>query len=264
MKSVALAGCMAVLCFFSSRQMHAQSIFDAESLVHSPVNQLPLNFEPNRGQTDPKYTFVSRAASYTVLLGPAHAEILLTPDEHRAIPAHVSIELVDASSAAQGDTLNRLPGVSNYYLGKSPADWHTGVPQYARVAFRSVYPGIDLVYYGTQGELESDFVLSPGANPKRIAFRVSGIDRMQLTASGNLLMQLPAGSLELKKPTIYQNLDGGRHTIAGNFVIRGKNEVGLALGDYDSTQPLVIDPALSYSTLIGANNSTTAQAVLPS
>jgi beta-propeller repeat-containing protein len=187
--------------------------------------------------------------------------VALAPRNPERTAGTVSVDLLGANDAAHADTLDRLPGITNYFLGKSPAGWISGIPQYARVAFRSVYPGIDLVYYGTRGELESDFVVNPGADPKKIALHLAGMTSLNLSSSGNLVMQVPQGLFELKQPTIYQNIHGTHRLIAGKFVIRNHDEVGLDVGDYDATQSLVIDPALSYSTLIGANNSTTAQAI---
>ncbi len=157
--------------------------------------------------------------------------------------------------------LDQLPGKSNYFIGKQSANWITGIPQYGRVAFNSVYDGIDLVYYGNDGQLECDFVLSPGADPRTLSFRVKGAKKIDLDLSGNLSLQLGDGTIELQKPTIYQEVEGVRHAIAGNFALRGNNEVGLSIGEYDSRKPLVIDPVLSYSTLIGANNNTQAQGI---
>jgi hypothetical protein len=260
MRSMALAGCLALLCSFNSPGLRAQSVPGDQHPPSSSIDQLPLSFEPNWGQTDSRISFVSRASTYAVFLEPTKAVVALGPKKHEGAPTAVSMELLGASRTANGSGVDRLPGVSNYFVGHSSARWLTGIPHYAKAEFRSIYPGIDLVYYGSDGELESDFILSPGADPRRIAFRIAGITSMNLSSSGNLLMQVPDGTFELKKPTIYQNIRGTRRLIAGKFTIRNHDQVGLDVGDYDATQALVIDPALSYSTLIGANNGTTAQA----
>ncbi len=117
------------------------------------------------------------------------------------------------------------------------------------------------MYYGNDGQLEYDFVLSPGADPRALSFRVKGVKKIDLDGSGNLSLSVGDGAIELQKPTIYQEIEGIRRTITGSFALRGDNEVGLDIGDYDRNKSLIIDPVLSYSTLIGANNSTQVQGV---
>jgi hypothetical protein len=194
MRSMALAGCLALLCLFNPLDTRAQSISGDHRSASSNIDQLPLSFEPNWGQTDSRISFVSRASTYAVFLDPTKAVVALAPKQHGDAPAAVSMELVGASGNANGTGVDPLPGVSNYFVGHSSARWLTGIPQYSKVAFRSIYPGVDLVYYGSHGELESDFILSPGADPRRIAFRIAGITSMNLSLSGNLLMQVPNGS----------------------------------------------------------------------
>ena len=123
-----------------------------------------------------------------------------------------------------------------------------------------MYPGVDLLYYGNDGQLEYDLVLSPGANPSSIRFLVSGAD-IRLESSGNLALQTSSGIVELRKPTIYQKQkDESRRPINGNFIVHGK-EVTLRIEDYEKDKPLIVDPVLSFSTLIGANNSSTVAGV---
>src|SRR6202042_3783401 len=81
-----------------------------------------------------------------------------------------------------------LPGKSNYFVGDDPKQWHTDVPNYARVKYQSIYPGIDLVYYGNQSQLEFDLVVSPGADPNKLRFNLLGASKLALNSQGDLLV----------------------------------------------------------------------------
>lgn len=229
------------------------------------IGHLPLVFEPNAGQAPADVAFVVRAV-YPVFLR-ADRAVLVVPnnipskDESVKPASTVSLQLVGSNKAAQPEGLDQLPGRSNYYIGANARNWKRGIPQYAAVSFKSVYPGIDLLYYGKDGQLEYDLVLSPGADPSAIKFRISGADSVALNSSGNLAFHIPPGIVELQKPVVYQEqTDKSRRPVNGNFVVRG-NEVSLRIEDYEKDKPLIVDPVLSFSTLIGANNSTTVSGV---
>ena len=142
--------------------------------------------------------------------------------------------------------------MSNYYIGNDPQQWRTNVPTYAEVRYRSVYPGIDLKYYGNEGSLEHDFVVTPGADPNAIAMQVGGAGRVSLTASGDLSVNTEAGDVSLLNPTVYQTIAGERKAVAARYVLASNNEVRFEIGDYDHTESLIIDPVLKYSTLLGS------------
>jgi hypothetical protein len=129
------------------------------------------------------------------------------------------------------------------------------------VRFKTVYPGIDLMYYGGEKGIEYDFVLSAGADSRHLAFRVTGSDKIELDNAGDLLLRVGDGTLTLRRPTIYQEKDGRRQEVQGRFDLRDNNEIALTIGDYDHSRTLVVDPVLRYSTLIGANNSAQVQGV---
>ncbi len=151
----------------------------------------------------------------------------------------------------------QLPGKSNYFIGNDPAKWHHNIPQFAQVRYRAVYPGVDLVYYGNQGQLEYDFEVAPGADPHQVALRFSGTDKISLDSGGNLVLAVAGGNIKFQSPHVYQTIGGEQKTVAGHFVLRGGNEVGFALGAYDRSRVLTIDPVLTYSTFLGGNNGET-------
>jgi hypothetical protein len=259
--------CLALLVFSANFNLFAQQVSSDPSPAESSLERIPLLFEPNRGQAENSAQFVSRGNGYTVFLATDKTELVLPPTRDvkgqgmKSELSVITLEFLRANKRVRLEAADLLPGKSNYFIGNGSSNWIAGVPQYARINLKSIYPGIDLVYYGNNGLLEYDFVLSPGADPGVLGLRVSGADKISADVSGNLLLQARNGTVQLQKPTIYQETSGVRHIIEGKFILRADNEVGFIVYDYDRTKPLVVDPVLSYSTLIGANNSTQVQGV---
>jgi hypothetical protein len=144
-----------------------------------------------------------------------------------------------------------LEGRASYFIGNRPDRWHRNVPNFGRVLYEDVYPGIDLVYYGNQRQLEYDFTVRPGANPSVIRILASGAQNIAIDAAGNLALFTKHGEVQLRKPVVYQLLETKRREIAGNFQIAKGNQISFAVGDYDRSRPLVIDPTLNYATYVG-------------
>jgi hypothetical protein len=149
--------------------------------------------------------------------------------------------------------LEKLPGTANYFVGNDSTKWRSNVPAYARVRYDDLYPGVDLVYYGNQRELEYDFVVRPGADPSRIVLGFQGADRLEVDAQGDLMLHTALGPVRQRKPVIYQEADGVRREIAGSYVLKGLRQVGFQVAAYDASKPLVIDPTLVYSTYLGGS-----------
>jgi Beta-propeller repeat len=209
----------------------------------------------------PEARFLSRTAEYTLLLAQGQATLLFpqfTSSSQRSI-RNLRMELVGAQPTTQLEGIGELPGKSNYFIGKDSANWQANIPHYAQVKYKSVYPGIDLVFHGNGGELEYDFQLAAGADPKLIDLRIDGTDQIQVDRAGNLLLRVDHETIRLGKPNVYQEADGVRREVTGNFVLRRKNNIGFRLDRYDTRLPLVIDPVLTYGILLSANNNTQAQ-----
>ncbi|MBI1765270.1 MAG: SBBP repeat-containing protein [Acidobacteria bacterium] len=168
--------------------------------------------------------------------------------------AVLQLELPGAQPHPRLEALDALPGVSNYLLGADARHWQTGVPRYAKVAYRGVYPGVDLVFYGRQQELEYDFVVAPGADPRQIKLRFTGAADIQLDGQGALHLRTLAGEVVQHAPVVYQETINGRTKVPGRYVLNGAREVSFAVGDYDAQRPLVLDPVLSYATFFGNSN----------
>ncbi|HET6466520.1 MAG TPA: SBBP repeat-containing protein, partial [Nitrospiria bacterium] len=227
----------------------------AKARLREAYGKLPLSFEANQGQTDPKVKFLSRGSGYTLFLTDTEAILNLQNAEYTAL----HMKLVGANAKPNVSGLNELPGKVNYLKGNNPDKRRTNIPTYAKVQYADVYPGIDLVYYGHQRQLEYDLVVSPGAAPDRIKWAFEGAEEIELDPSGDLVLKISEGELRLKKPLVYQEVNGTRRRIAAEYVLlRQKGTRGLHVGvkvaAYDSGKPLIVDPMLSYSTYLGGSN----------
>lgn len=199
--------------------------------------KLPLSFEPNQGQTDARVKFVARASGYTLFV--AGDEAVFAGRDGSA----ERMKLIGANPKLRFEPLDKQLGISNYFIGNDPSKWRTNVPNYGRAALRGVYPGIDLIFYGNERQLEYDWVVAPGADPKLIHVKWEGPSQVSKNASGDLVV---SASLVQHKPVILQ--EGKR--IEGEYAVRGR-EVAFELAEYDTAKPLVIDPVLVYSTYLG-------------
>jgi hypothetical protein len=149
--------------------------------------------------------------------------------------------------------VDQLFGKSYYFIGNDPKKWQNAVPNYARVRYQAVYPGIDLIYYGTQRQLEYDFVVAPGADPKSIQLSFPGARQIRIDReSGDLNLNCAGGEVRFRRPLAYQRGDGdGQAGVEARYVLKKGDQVSIAVGGYDVTKPLIIDPVLSYSTYLG-------------
>src|SRR6266403_2740135 len=216
---------------------------------------LPFSFEPNLGQSDARVKFLARPRGISVFL--TSTDTVLSTGR-----TAVRMQLVGANSAARIEGLDALPGRSHSFIGRDPGRWRTNVPTYARVAYRDIYPGIDLVYYGTQErQLEYDFVVGPGADPRAIRLTFDGVDRLELNGTGDLMLHVGDTSLRFGKPLVYQRSEGARRKVAGRWAFENRTTVGFHVGSYDARRPLVIDPTIVLATYVGGGLTDQAFAI---
>lgn len=207
---------------------------------------LPLSFEPNRGQGDRRADFFARGAGYGIALRSGAVSLSLAGPSGKA-PRRYDLHFQGASRTAKPTPVAELPGKINYLYGADRGGWHTGIPTYARVEYPSAYPGIDLIFYGQQQQLEFDFRVHPGANPAAIRLAITGDAQPVITPAGDLEL----GDLRQLKPVAYQQNDQHERTpVACRYRLSG-GTVTLELGDYDRTRELIIDPVLTYATYLG-------------
>jgi hypothetical protein len=247
---------------------------DTKVRVADSLARLPLSFEANQGQADPEVKFLARGQGYTLFLTrrggavltlrkPARkpksfrqaANRLAGESEPETVTpsAVVRMSLTGTTRTPQLEGVDELPGKANYFLGNDPRKWRTNVPLFTKVKYRDVYPGVDLVYYGNQKQLEHDFVVAPGADLHAIALNFAGAGKLSLDAQGSLALPVREGEVRFEKPRIYQEEAGQRREISGGYVLKGAHQVGFQVAAYNRSRPLIIDPVLAYSTYLSGS-----------
>jgi Beta-propeller repeat len=229
---------------------------ETRARLSEAYGKLPLRFEANTGQTDAQVKFLSRGNWHSLFLTPAEAVFVLRNGkaaDQSEPQSVVRMKLVGANDNPQMEGLEALPGKSHYFIGNDPGRWRRNVTSYARVRYRSVYPGVDVVYYGNQQQLEYDFVVAPGADPYAIKLGFDGGKPMEVDSRGDLVLRAAGGEVRQHRPVVYQEANGHKQEIAGRYVLNGEREVSFELAAYDRTRPLVIDPVVTYSTFLGGS-----------
>lgn len=275
--------------------------------VQSSYGRLPLSFEANHGQWDPSVQFVTRGSGHQLFLRPSDAVLALAtgstrgnkrqedlhPRQFTTSPAPATQSVVrmrfdGANPQAEIVGLEKLPGIVNYFIGEDSSKWRTYIPTYQKVEYQDVYPGIDLVYYGNQGQLEYDFIVAPGADPKQITLAFEGVETIDVDQQGDLVLTLQettdtvaghAATLRIHKPVVYQqDQSGHKHLLAGNYVLLAAEpsaprsaviathpsetaHVAFQVASYDVNQPLIIDPVLSWATYLGGSDVDSGSAI---
>jgi len=271
----------------------------AQARVVAAYGRLPLSFEANQGQVDAQVQFLSHGPGYHLFLTGNEAVLELQKAEGRTQKAEAKskgqnenstasggdllrMKLVGANQAAQVTGLAELPGKSNYFIGNDPKRWRVNVPNYAQVRYQHIYPGVDLIYYGNQQQLEYDFVVAPGADPSLIRIAIdadgqagsgqkakgsgqSGIqnEELKIESNGDLVIKTDGDEVRFRKPMVYQEEGSvrqptdrsqqseadNRQFLDGHFVLTGNHELAFHVGSYDHNKPLIIDPAVTYPTV---------------
>lgn len=228
---------------------------------------------------------MSRGPGYTLLLRQSDAELWLrgpasanngvsatkaatASEDPNVSSSTLRVRLLGAKPNPEVAAEQELPGKVNYLIGRDPAEWHTGLPTYARVRYKSVYRGIDLAYYGHEGRLECDFIAYPGSDPSLILLGVANAndvkrvgERLRLAPNGDLVASLAGGEARLQRPVVYQEVAGQKLSIEGRFRLVDSRTVGVDLGPYDKALPVVIDPMLVYSTYLGGTGADVANGI---
>ena len=228
------------------------------------LGNLPLGFEPNQGQTDARVKFLSHGRGYALFLTADEAVLALYRSAKSSdSTATLHMKLQGANPATNVVAGGQLPSKSNYFIGSSPSKWRANIAHYAQVRYENIYPGVNLIYYGNQQQLEYDFTLAPGADPETIALSFEGLQRrsaspaLRINSEGDLLVAVGSGEVRLHKPVAYQPAKGsragsaGRDFVEAHYVFKGNSTVGFEVASYDPSRALIIDPVLSYSTYLG-------------
>ena len=269
----------------ANRSVAKLNAMEARDSALKQFAAMPLFFEPNQGQTDPSVRYLTHSGRYSLFLtgdatvfsitggdlhkGPSVAKVSPPPPETQLIQSAVRVRMIGSNPNPTFEGLEPLPGRVNYLIGGDPSKYQRDVPTFGRVKAVGIYPGVDLVYYGTHNSLEYDLIAAPGADVSRLKFVVEGPAETAIDADGNLRIATAAGTVLMHKPTIYQEDSAGeRIQVDGSFILAKdgtieagvpRREVALQVANYDHGRTLVIDPGVQivYSTYLGGHASST-------
>lgn len=233
------------------------SIVAGATIPMEPLAQIPVTFEPNRGQADSNVRFLSRSTVNSILLTDRGAQV-----QAPGAKAAITLRTVSGMNARSVEGLDATGGTSNYFVGRKE-NWLTGLPNYKRVRYSRVYPGVDWVFHGDGRNLEYDFVVAPGADPKKIEVEFDGVKALRVSPGGDLLISSRDGDAEYlqRKPVVYQIVNGNRVEVAGSYAVRGSNRIAFQIGGYDPSKELVIDPVLIYSAIVSGLTPSSVSAI---
>ncbi len=212
---------------------------------------LPLNFEPNFGQAPNEVQFLAHGPGYAIALTEQGATLAFGTKTAKTAKVGLRVQGADPHSRPVAE--QALPGRVNYFIGNDPSKWRTNVATFGKVRYAGVYPGVDLVYYGTEGKLEYDFAVAPGYRPGKIDLKFEGARRLHVDSSGNLEVQTQGREIAFQRPVAYQVSDtGGRTPVSARYRLSG-TDVRFEIGAYDHSKQLIIDPVLSYFSYLGGS-----------
>lgn len=256
------------------------------TLPDGAYTRLPMSFAPNRGQAPPEITHMAQGVGFNLWLGRTEAVLGLSrspggesrptdrssslDDAPRAgrwtdgrpdDAALLRMQLLGASPAARPEAEVPLLGRANYLVGHEPNRQQVGLPTFGRVTYREVYPGIDVSYYGNQGQFEYDFVVAPGSDPSTVDLGFEGAQGVRVDGNGDLVVTVAGSELRQQAPVLYQGGNDAREPVLGAFVVRDGGQVGFDVGAYDRSRALVIDPTLAYSSFLGAGGLDSALSI---
>src|SRR5262245_25359745 len=233
--------------------------------LQHPVEQTPrsisapsLRFVANAGQTDARVRFYAHAAGANVYF--TETEVVLAIRNGQRGHA-LRVGFAGAASASRLVGERQGDGTVNYLIGRAASEWRTALPTFEGVVYRSLWPGVDLAFHGENGELKYEFRLAPGADAGRIHLVYRGADRLSVDADGDLQIHTALGVLTDRRPQSHQIVSGVRVPVASRYALTDENGYRVAIGSYDRTLPLIIDPGIVYSTFLGGSGQDEARGI---
>jgi hypothetical protein len=260
----ALIAASAFLSAGASRSLETATQSASGDAAHSAtamLAQLPLSFVQNRGQAADDISFYALQGDLGVAFTGDGMRVRVPSAGPGSTETALSAAFVGGRPGNAAASLERAPGVANFFPSNDQRTWYADVPTHARIQYTGVWPGIDVIYDGRSGQLESTYAVAAGGDPSSIRLRYSGQQDLAVTAGGDLEIRSAVGVLRESAPTLFQELDGRRASIAGRFELVDAETVGFAVGTYDHGRPLLIDPTITYSTFFGGSGSDQGNAV---
>jgi hypothetical protein len=251
-----------ILCTFQLNNLASNSSVVRKHSARSLEMGMPLLFEENRGQTFAEVDYLARGKGYLLLLSSQEVLWLLqsqAPGEDAVAstggPVVVRLRWLNGSSDREPRGEQTVPTRTSYFKGTNPSEWIRALSNHRAVRYEEIYPGIDLVFYGKDGRLEYDFLVSPGADPGQIQLSFTGMNALRLGSNGDLVLETSFGEMRHTIPHIYQEFAGERREVTGRFRLEEDGVVTFEVDSYNPELALTIDPVLVYSTYLGGSES---------
>jgi uncharacterized repeat protein (TIGR01451 family) len=247
-----------------------------QSKPKGDFGNLPLYFAVNRGQAEEAVKYYSMGSRYSLFLTQTGATMRIISENAESHETNnsenfekaknfntdkVNLTFVGADLSHPLTGEEELSGKVNYFVGDDASHWQRNLTTFAKVRYKSIYPGIDALFYGNQRELEYDFIVAPRSNPAQIKLAFDGAKKVDINKRGELVIKLQNGEILQRKPIAYQIINGKRHKVTARFIKQNNNRIAFGLGKYDVEKELVIDPVIIFSTFLGGNSNETATAV---
>lgn len=241
-----------------------------QTILNKKNNILILNFEKNIGQTDKDIDFIIRNNASTMFLSSTKLNFIFDQENNSnnfakkfnnqnndaKLHSQLTMELIDANSKAKIIALEESSTKTNYLINNK-----NNIKNFTKVKYESIYPGVDIVYYGNQKQLEYDFIVAPNADPNLINLAFSEATKLTINEQGDLIIDVNGQIIYQKRPDIYQYINGNRKSIKGSYKLSANNQISFQIGDYDTSKTLVIDPVIGYSTFLGGTDNDFSNAI---
>jgi hypothetical protein len=220
---------------------------------------MPLIFE-RRGAEAGGQPFVAHISGHTIAFA-ASGAVIERPGRGGSHQREAMLRFAGARPNVQPRAAGPQAATANYIVGLRAEQWRTNIPLYGKIKYRNLYPGIDLIYYGNQNRLEYDLVVTPGASWRSVRVAFGGAKKVEIDREGNLIVRTGSGPVKYGRPVVYQRFQGGRREVFGQYILRGRHEVGFDIGAYDPSNPLIIDPTLAFVSYLGGSGDDYGHAV---
>jgi hypothetical protein len=221
-------------------------LFGGGLLAADGHGSIPVLFFANHSEAADGVKYLAKTPRMNARFSDQKAEFIVGLDV-------ISLEFQDARPGVSVESDGSLVARANFLVGDSPDLWRQNVSLIERVIYRGLYHGIDMSFGGTGSLLKSEFLLEPGADAGLIRLKYSGAKSVSLGTDGSLIFELESGEVREVAPVVYQDIRGHRVPVAASYRLSGKGVVGFDIQEYDPDWPLVIDPAISYSTYLGGS-----------
>ena len=254
--------------------------------VVETFGKLPLYFIENQGQFDPRVAYYIQGGDKSIYFtgrgvtfaltgagdGKTSSEALVHPASYRGTGGAkedgpqgeaerwvVMLDFVGANPNVRPVGQEPTAAVISYFKGPRE-EWTTGLPTYASLVYRDLWPGIDLVYTGTGSRLKYTFLVQPGADPNQIKLAYRGASEVQINEAGQLEVSTPLEDFQEDNPYAYQEVEGQGREVAAAYMLEGEDsggaQFGFRVGAYNPHKVLVLDPVVVlYAGYIGGSDT---------